>query len=63
MTLFVKLDFRPDGKLGAWWTREEGAWHKTNTTIAETRIRKVLVALADEIDPEDIAEPQKPDEA
>lgn len=57
MPLFVKIDFRTDGKLGAWWTREtyasgEPDWSKTTTRVAETRIRKVFAALADEIDPE-----------
>lgn len=53
MPLFVKIDFRADGKLGAWWTRDENAWHKTTTQIGETRVRDVLIALADEIDPEE----------
>ena len=53
MPLFVKVDFRQDGRLGAWWTREECAWHKITTQISETRVRDVLIALADELDPAD----------
>lgn len=60
MPLFIKIDFRGDGALGVWFTRDEGTFHKTTTTIKETRIREALIALADEIDPvtpEEIQEP------
>jgi hypothetical protein len=49
--LFIKIDFREDGHLGAWWSRDERRTGLT-TAIDETSIRKVLIALADEIDPE-----------
>ena len=56
MPLFVKIDFRADGRLGAWWTRAPafggGDFSKTTTSIEETRIRDVFIALADELDPE-----------
>jgi hypothetical protein len=57
MPLYVKIDFREDGRLGAWWTREEhGFGRHLNSIVAETRVRDVLVALADELDP--IAPPE-----
>jgi len=53
MPLFVKVDFRGDGKLGAWWTRDTGYEQFANTTtnISETRLRDTFIAVADEIDP------------
>ena len=62
MPLYVKIDFRADGALGAWWSRDEPAIWKIstmNTTVCETSIRKTLLALADEIDPEDLPAPSK----
>lgn len=52
MPLFIKIDFRKNGHLGAWWTREDNGFQKINTTIDQTSIRGVLIALADELDPE-----------
>lgn len=51
MPLFIKVDFRENGTLGGWWTRNEVGFCKTTTKISETRIRDVLIAVADEIDP------------
>ena len=59
MPLYIKIDFRPDGHLGAWWTRDEYGMNKATTDIDETRIRDVLIALADKIDPEDVIPDQK----
>ena len=54
MPLFIKIDFRINGRLGAWWSRDEPwQWNigDMHTNVDESRIRDVLVALADEIDP------------
>jgi hypothetical protein len=62
MPLYVKIDFRADGRLGAWWSRDVPTFLKDstmNTTISETSIRKTLLALANEIDPEDLPAPAK----
>jgi hypothetical protein len=72
MPLYIKIDFRRDARLGAWWARD--SWDSWNgdklpptvltTTIEETRVRDVLIAVADAIDPLDEppvskAEPQE----
>jgi hypothetical protein len=60
MPLFIKIDFRKDGRLGAWWSHDDPFYWKNesmHTEIGETRIRDVLIALADEIDPADETDP------
>ena len=63
MPLYIKIDFRVDSTLGAWWSRKPtSAWDddKTPTVLStdvnETRIRNVLIAIANAIDPEVIHE-------
>lgn len=54
MPLYIKIDFRKNGQLAAWWSRDEPyKWEieQMNSTISETRIRDVLIALADDLDP------------
>jgi hypothetical protein len=58
MPLYLKIDFRTDGCLGVWWTRYENAFHKTTSSVSATRIRQALIAVADEIDPEESPEPE-----
>ncbi len=67
MPLYIKIDFRLDAGLGAWWSRSaELRWIDNeestvrNTRIRETRIRDVLIAIADQIDPDDQDEPAAP---
>lgn len=55
MPLYIKIDFREDGHLGAWWSRNEPTLWKTaamSTNQDETSIRGVLISLADELDPD-----------
>jgi peptide subunit release factor 1 (eRF1) len=53
MPLYVKIDFRGDNsRLAAWHSREATAgWGELQSSISETRLRDVFIALADEIDP------------
>lgn len=54
MPYYIKIDFRFDGTLGAWHSRDEPSSYpasKLTTTISKTRVRDVLIALANELDP------------
>lgn len=54
MPLFIKIDFRLNGRLGAWWSRDDPSTWKLETMVTNvnvSRIRDVLIAIADEIDP------------
>jgi hypothetical protein len=54
MPLYVKIDFRSDGRLSGWYTRDldwPNPFAKCHSTISETRVREVLIAIANEIDP------------
>lgn len=56
MPYYIKIDFRSDGTLGAWHSRlepESPAWNRLQlkSTTSKVRVRDVLIALADEIDP------------
>jgi hypothetical protein len=56
MPLYVIIDFRADGHLGAWWSRSAPSdgfslWANLKTTVNETTLRNVFHALADELDP------------
>jgi hypothetical protein len=60
MPLFIKIDFRRNGRLGAWWSRDEittWKWKEMSTLQDEGRIRDVLIGLADELDPVEEVEP------
>lgn len=64
MPYFIKIDFREEGTLVAWHNRDQPqAWKLENmhTNISESRIRDVLIALADELDPLDAIEQESPD--
>jgi hypothetical protein len=50
MPLYVQIDFRKDGRLGAWWSRDT-SFYGLNTPVSETRVRDVLISLADQLDP------------
>ena len=55
LPLYIKIDFRgDDNKLSAWVSRDDPykiSWSTLKSTISETRIRRVLIALANQIDP------------
>ena len=56
MPFYIKIDFRKNARLGAWHSREipdSVEWNRLGLTtqIDEVRVRNVLIALADEIDP------------
>lgn len=53
MPLYIKIDFRKNGHLGAWWSRDEQQnWNNVTTEIDETSIRRTILALADQLDPD-----------
>lgn len=68
MPFYIKIDFRESGALGAWYGRDEPSdWWKSEcktirtTTVNETRVRDVLLAIANQIDPVDELPETTPD--
>lgn len=61
MPLWIQIDFRTNGQLGAWWSRDHpSGWTLPDmgTRVGETRVREVLIALANELDPLAEIEPE-----